>query len=180
MRRKLFTAGAAISLLLFVATVGVWMRSYWRTDSLVATRDLRIFSFDSQRGTLTFFSARAFPPYRLSDQRRWTLQLVHELTVVDYRPREPLTIPNRLGFAIQAVTWHLETEPMFVAQNVTVPDWTVCMALAALPTMLAIKNFRHKRKRGCCRVCSYNLTGNTSGVCAECGTPVQQKAEATA
>ena len=64
---------------------------------------------------------------------------------------------------------------MFVAQNVTVPDWTVCMALAVLPTMLAIKFFRHRRKSECCHACSYNLTGNISGVCPECGTAVQRK-----
>ena len=34
--------------------------------------------------------------------------------------------------------------------------------------------------RGVCRHCSYDLTGNTSGVCPECGTPVAQKAEAHA
>ncbi len=27
---------------------------------------------------------------------------------------------------------------------------------------------------GQCRCCNYNLTGNTSGVCPECGTPVQE------
>ena len=26
--------------------------------------------------------------------------------------------------------------------------------------------------RGCCEVCSYNLKGNTSGVCPECGAPI--------
>ncbi len=24
---------------------------------------------------------------------------------------------------------------------------------------------------GCCQACGYNLTGNTSGICPECGTP---------
>ena len=31
-----------------------------------------------------------------------------------------------------------------------------------------------------CSTCAYNLTGNTSGVCPECGTPVHPKAESTA
>src|SRR5579862_2394424 len=31
-----------------------------------------------------------------------------------------------------------------------------------------------------CRNCSYDLTGNVSGVCPECGTPVPQNTEATA
>jgi hypothetical protein len=25
---------------------------------------------------------------------------------------------------------------------------------------------------GCCKACGYNLTGNTSGTCPECGTPI--------
>lgn len=25
---------------------------------------------------------------------------------------------------------------------------------------------------GCCRECGYDLTGNVSGVCPECGTPI--------
>ena len=28
---------------------------------------------------------------------------------------------------------------------------------------------------GCCRECGYNLTGNVSGVCPECGTPIKTK-----
>lgn len=28
-------------------------------------------------------------------------------------------------------------------------------------------------QRGYCKTCSYNLTGNTSGVCPECGTPIR-------
>jgi predicted amidophosphoribosyltransferase len=32
-----------------------------------------------------------------------------------------------------------------------------------------------RRLRGLCGKCGYNLTGNTSGVCPECGTPIAAK-----
>lgn len=31
---------------------------------------------------------------------------------------------------------------------------------------------QQRRKAGCCIHCGYNLTGNTSGVCPECGRTV--------
>lgn len=44
----------------------------------------------------------------------------------------------------------------------------------AIPT--ALLWYRdHGSQRGCCRICDYNLTGNTSGVCPECGTPISLK-----
>lgn len=30
----------------------------------------------------------------------------------------------------------------------------------------------HRRRRGCCAICAYNLTGNISGVCPECGADI--------
>jgi len=43
----------------------------------------------------------------------------------------------------------------------------------ALPPLLWFWRFSRRRKRsGCCTVCDYDLTGNTSGVCPECGTAV--------
>lgn len=29
--------------------------------------------------------------------------------------------------------------------------------------------------RGRCRVCRYNLRGNTTGICPECGTPTKAR-----
>jgi hypothetical protein len=48
-----------------------------------------------------------------------------------------------------------------------------------LPLTLAMLGFtyflfwqdRFRPKSGHCRTCNYNLTGNTSGICPECGTP---------
>ena len=47
----------------------------------------------------------------------------------------------------------------------------IARRLAAWATMRAV---------GCCHHCGYNLTGNTSGVCPECGTPVAGNAGAQA
>jgi len=53
--------------------------------------------------------------------------------------------------------------------------WPVAIT-AVLPTLLAARTIRSKlqtRQRGLCPVCSYNLTGNTSGVCPECGSKIE-------
>ena len=46
----------------------------------------------------------------------------------------------------------------------------------AIPTVLLLQ--RHRRiPVGHCRRCGYNLTGNVSGVCPECGTPIASTAK---
>jgi len=48
-------------------------------------------------------------------------------------------------------------------------------AFALLPagrlTWHALSRRRRHARRGVCRTCAYDLTGNLSGVCPECGTP---------
>jgi hypothetical protein len=45
------------------------------------------------------------------------------------------------------------------------------LLLAVPPTALLWYLDRHRRRPGFCRECGYNLTGNVSGRCSECGTP---------
>lgn len=45
------------------------------------------------------------------------------------------------------------------------------LALGAYNPMLR----RRRRKHNLCEKCSYNLTGNTTGICPECGTPTTQR-----
>ena len=57
------------------------------------------------------------------------------------------------------------------------PPWFIVGLLAAYPALtLARASLRRwrgrRRRRGLCAKCSYDLTGNASGVCPECGTPV--------
>jgi hypothetical protein len=59
------------------------------------------------------------------------------------------------------------------AYNVSVflPYWCVVVLTMPLPAIWLIQKRRHTRflNRSICRSCGYNLTGNTSGVCPECG-----------
>ena len=52
------------------------------------------------------------------------------------------------------------------------------LAAVAIPTFLVWRFWPKPLKLGHCR-CGYDLTGNTSGVCPECGQPFEAKGDAT-
>lgn len=55
-----------------------------------------------------------------------------------------------------------------------VPMWLgLVPAIMAAPFLLLLK--KHEPPPHCCQRCSYDLTGNASGVCPECGTPVTEE-----
>ena len=56
---------------------------------------------------------------------------------------------------------------------VWVPIW-MPLVLVALPTAFLWRLDRRRIPPGHCLKCGYNLTGNVSGVCPECGTPTTQ------
>jgi len=56
---------------------------------------------------------------------------------------------------------------------VAVPLWIPL--LAGLTPWLFRLWHRARRKPGHCRFCDYNLTGNVSGTCPECGTPISKQ-----
>ena len=51
---------------------------------------------------------------------------------------------------------------------VRMPLWTILLTLL-VPTTFLWRRDRHRRLPGHCRQCGYNLTGNVSGRCPECG-----------
>jgi hypothetical protein len=56
-------------------------------------------------------------------------------------------------------------------------DWQIAAASAILPLVLGTFRWRSRRQRRRmidCKYCGYDLTGNTSGTCPECGTPIPQ------
>ena len=76
------------------------------------------------------------------------------------------TLLKRLGFD---VFW----EPPL--KQILLPAWAVAAPAAVPVAFWAIRAVRRRRRsrRHLCRSCGYDLTGNVSGVCPECGISVK-------
>jgi predicted RNA-binding Zn-ribbon protein involved in translation (DUF1610 family) len=66
--------------------------------------------------------------------------------------------------------------------RLTVGMEAIVMTCMAVPIALSVfalvsRCGRASTQEPCCRKCGYNLTGNVSGVCPECGTPVLPRAD---
>ena len=111
----------------------------------------------SWRGRLAGFAIHAYRQIELRTQG------------LDARPTS-----NPLRFAITG-------PPSFIREtgvgfDLTFPLYAVSLVLIAYPTMALVLGGplarRRRRRRGLCVQCSYDLTGNESGVCPECRTKV--------
>jgi hypothetical protein len=63
-------------------------------------------------------------------------------------------------------------------RQLKVPWWFALIGPLVLPVMWTVRQKGRRTDEGKCTSCDYNLTGNTSGVCPECGTAVTNKADA--
>lgn len=50
-----------------------------------------------------------------------------------------------------------------------IPFWLVLIAVAIPTAWFSYRDYQLRPRRGFCDQCGYDLTGNTSGVCTECG-----------
>jgi hypothetical protein len=65
--------------------------------------------------------------------------------------------------------------------GVVFPCWSVLLLSSLLPVWWAIRaRTKPAMNRSTCSTCGYDLTGNVSGVCPECGTAIPAKSEAPA
>ena len=105
------------------------------------------------------------------------------------------TLPRSIWPRWDAVSFMTASEADFTLIQHQRQEWVVGHALqlpywmlVALATVLPIRYAlgvwrcgtlrRRCTRRGACQQCSYDLTGNTSGVCPECGVPTPEKATA--
>ncbi len=82
------------------------------------------------------------------------------------------TIVNRPP--LFAYAWLPRCRVSYAATRLVLPLWLL-FVLSAIPTSVDWLRCRVERRRtppGHCESCKYDLTGNTSGICPECGTPI--------
>jgi len=59
--------------------------------------------------------------------------------------------------------------------DVTIPFWFCCAGSGILAIFCRRRTLSRVRQ-GKCPICEYNLTANVTGICPECGSPIQSKA----
>lgn len=79
-----------------------------------------------------------------------------------------MRILKDLNLAGSALEWAFQGRVGPGGAQVFVPLWAPLLAVA-LPTLYACCRCR-RFPPGHCRKCGYDLTGNTTGICPECGT----------
>ncbi|MDB5173601.1 MAG: hypothetical protein JWN51_2374 [Phycisphaerales bacterium] len=188
MRRRLFTLLSALSLLLFVGTCGLWVRSYGRCDVLWMERSHR-FRLASERGKIEISTASKFStednywskihrerpsPYSAN----WTF--THFSSEVASR-RIISTFDFELhhhepGLPIGDAGWNISDYQ--IISSARVPFWFCAIAESLIPSVWLWRVVRdpRARQRGSCRVCGYDLRA-TPDRCPECGTVPPAKKE---
>ena len=156
-RRWLAYAILGTSVLLSVAIACMWVSSY-RYTQIMEAPSYRIQTFDG-RVYCSRLGSNQVGQYWFQT-RKFDASSIYFTDDLGFYESTPST--RFAGFRVAGGTLP------FVA----IPFWPM-LVIAGLPLWLGIYRLMRKQPAdGFCAGCSYNLTGNLSGVCPECGTAV--------
>jgi len=179
MKRYIFNTLMALSLLLLLATAGLWVDSYWHYASLrIKDGKISYVAENLDGRIITGWLESMIPPVvpyggLTLEELDWEWQRQSPPFVSLFQPKTPLYVDSSLiGFGYAA-----SPDWSGVIRNlVQVPHWFLALFFTIFPTIWFIKwNKRRKLGPNACPGCGYDLTGNESGACPECGA--QLKAE---
>jgi hypothetical protein len=167
--RWIFHALTTLSLLLCVGCLGESVRSFFAADGIGLNDNDRAGTvvMAADHGGLSFVRIRE--PLGLTHWRG-------PFRRIRMGTRAPRTYfpPGPYTHRFAGFGWgHLQAGGLRIWCG-TVPLPVVGAIFGVLPTgrLIAIRRARHKRRAGHCASCSYDLTGNVSGVCPECGVKI--------
>jgi hypothetical protein len=185
-RGCLLSTASAISLLLCLATAGLWVRSYQRQTAFCFRRHQEQWRIVCQAGSVTVDNQpQVDAETDARDQLRRVRAELDQAAVEWFNGGETSRGPGPHSNVLPNLR---DREKVLIRSQSNTPYFkrsiplgvflaaAACLSLSAA----AVKAWKRWRFRAgnCCRSCGYSLTGNTSGVCPECGTPVAGKAGA--
>ena len=193
LRSGLFTLVSVLSLLLCMATVVVWVRSYWVSDRFTAhwlnrdSGDGIIFNnlaVLSESGGLVVDRSDQTTPHGFSPGliARWR---EHGHLYLDH-PSPPGSI-IRMGPRWINSLWMFQfsrsanSSARLNESRCVLPLWPLALLLAIGPAILVRRSFtnarqQRRRMRRECPACGYSLIRNTTGICPECGRETSKSA----
>jgi hypothetical protein len=162
MTRRLLNLLTALSMLLCVAVIVLWVRSYLRTDTVCFIRWPHMLYCETSRGALavawdTRTALSSEPVIHAAAVKGWAWEVTPGRDA--YRG-----IRRTFGFA-----WFYAATGNTVERVLHVPLAVALVASACLPAARAVVRWGKRRRTGMCVRCGYDLTGNISGTCPECG-----------
>jgi hypothetical protein len=173
-------AAFVVSLAVCVTVTGLWVLSFWFVPAIDACFAAgRIHQVAVYRGRAVLTGREESPVTFLHGP--------HDITEF---VRQPLTQPGIRGAVEMTVDWdEAQTQGWRVGeevdefagirlfssdygyQEIMVSLGWILVPFSVIPIRVLLLKRRHAADCRC-RRCGYNLTGNISGVCPECGTPV--------
>jgi hypothetical protein len=181
-KRTLFNLAAGLSLLLCVTTVVLWVRSYWVWDSFNwdgKTQSVDRLSLSVGSGKVYLVRSRMPAPTSpsLNGQYSVSASSVSFSEPLGFSERAPFTPIGKVVSPTHSFAGLGSSDRTMMGvhmQDIRVPLWMPIVLCLIVPTLGRIVR---RPKNGFCKQCRYDLTGNTSGTCPECGTPVPEKSE---
>jgi hypothetical protein len=151
-------SGTVVSLAVLVLVSYLWSRSRWQCDTLVVPVSYASSVFVESRANGMRFG-HAYDEGRPVDGT-WKLTCGPAIGRRIVKP-----VPG----------WNLAKYGRTrVGGGGSVPYWALAALLCIVPAVALARGYRRYRREGAnrCLTCDYDLTGNISGVCPECGTRI--------
>ena len=177
MKWRFFNLVVALSLVLSVATIATWARSYVIVDVVYHISALdrndaqRLQTFASDPGVLRYryqYITQKPRPQRGLWDPGWFHQ--HDpADVMKDLPRLPPSGREWWGFGFDRDVWGAANDRALTLQIIA-PHWFVALLFGAIPAGRLVRLLRHHRRRttGHCPICGYDLR-STPDRCPECG-----------
>jgi len=164
-KRRLFNITAVLSLLFLLAVISLWIHSYYMTDGL-GTKSFAQTSFSarSESGGIVF--------------TKWVGSPESNWSIYSHEPDTWMYLnPDGEFFGFASATMVMAIMPsntvVFRSRSITIPHWFLAFLCVIVPVIWIRWCTRIRRVMiGKCTHCAYDLTGNETGKCSECGTSI--------
>jgi 4-amino-4-deoxy-L-arabinose transferase-like glycosyltransferase len=177
-RRWLFAGAAALSLLLCIVLVTIWIRSGWRVDRVggdVGGRSFGAWALNHAVWIRWTDRPARYPVVASEDTLPGTFNQFEDFFVRREPPRGTVHRGRYvlLGFVFDRTSWP-RASCNCTYTGISMPFYFLVGTTAVLPScwFVSVACRRRRRQRaetGLCARCNYDLTGNSSGRCPECG-----------
>jgi hypothetical protein len=165
---RLSAASSAFALVATMALAAMWGRSFRILESYDLDRAGQKLSIASERGGVSFHRIASVTLGNHTARLSFSRGPGYHAEAAAAHSGTPTVAPRWRFAGFSFTDGRVEN---LAVQDVVVPYWFL-VTIAAATTIGSAERTSRRTPSGCCMACGYNLTGNVSGVCPECGITI--------